>query len=160
MYKDRKGNTCEKPSDRVPKKRESAYGIFIKDEKILLVKPNSTDKWEFPGGGKESNEDLIQALKREFTEETGLKIINFEETPIHKIKTDFYADDIDEYFESTMHFFIINETAPQNEIPIDTYEISESQNIPIQNLNKQNMNSYNLEVIRLIQKKQTPFTNL
>ncbi len=40
MYQDRKGNYHKKPNNIKPKKRESAYGIFIKNNKILLVKPN------------------------------------------------------------------------------------------------------------------------
>ena len=64
MYKDRKGNYHKKPENVKSKKRESASGIYIKDGKILLVKPSWIDIWEFPGGGKDDGENLIETLKK------------------------------------------------------------------------------------------------
>ncbi len=51
------------------------YGIWISDEKVLLVeetvKRNTITK--FPGGGLEFGEGIIDCLKREFKEELGIK---------------------------------------------------------------------------------------
>ena len=51
--------------------------LIIKDGKVLLVKranePNK-GKWSIPGGVVKLGESLIDALKREIEEETGLKI--------------------------------------------------------------------------------------
>ena len=51
--------------------------LIIKDGKILLVKranePNK-GKWSIPGGVVKLGESLIEALKREIIEETGLEI--------------------------------------------------------------------------------------
>lgn len=58
-------------------KRTSAYGV-IKDEKgVLLVRDrtSSNKKWDLPGGGIESGERLLDGLKREIKEETGLDVI-------------------------------------------------------------------------------------
>lgn len=52
MYKDRKGNYHKKPENIIAKNRKSAYGIYIKNNKILMVKPTWINLWEFPGGGK------------------------------------------------------------------------------------------------------------
>ena len=54
-------------------------GICEYDNKILLLKIRSksahdTEKWEIPGGKVKKEEFFDQALKREFMEETGLKI--------------------------------------------------------------------------------------
>ena len=47
-----------------------------KTNKVLLLQRNDGNNvWEIPGGKRENNEDLVDALKREVQEETGL-IIN------------------------------------------------------------------------------------
>ena len=47
-----------------------------KTNKVLLLKRNDGNNvWEIPGGKRENNEDIVDALKREVQEETGL-IIN------------------------------------------------------------------------------------
>jgi ADP-ribose pyrophosphatase YjhB (NUDIX family) len=52
--------------------RPSVYGILIENGKVLLSK--QWDGYDIPGGGVELDETLDEALKREFVEETGLKI--------------------------------------------------------------------------------------
>lgn len=150
MYKDRKGNYHEKPENIRSKKRESANGIYIKDGKVLLVKPSWVNIWEFPGGGKESNESLIEALKREFSEETGCEIIKFDENPIYQIDTKFYADDLDIFFDSSMNFLKIIEIGEQNETLICRDEIVDIKSLPINSLSKENMNNLHIEVISKI----------
>lgn len=58
-----------------------ATRVLIKDRlgRCLLLKRSLTSKtnggkWEFPGGKVDSGEDFYEALKREITEETGLKV--------------------------------------------------------------------------------------
>lgn len=47
-----------------------------KTNKVLLLQRNDGNNvWEIPGGKRENNEDIVDALKREVQEETGL-IIN------------------------------------------------------------------------------------
>lgn len=57
-------------------RRPSVRGIIIKDNKVAMVYSNKYDYYKFPGGGIESNEDIITALKREVLEETGLTVID------------------------------------------------------------------------------------
>lgn len=46
-----------------------------KTHKVLLLQRNDGNNvWEIPGGKRENNEDIIDALKREVKEETGLTI--------------------------------------------------------------------------------------
>ena len=52
--------------------RPSVYGILIENNKILLSK--QYDGYDFPGGGIEIHETIEEALKREFFEETGIKV--------------------------------------------------------------------------------------
>ena len=50
--------------------RPSIYGIIIQDQKVLLVP--QWDGYDFPGGGVDKGERLMNALIREVKEETGL----------------------------------------------------------------------------------------
>ncbi len=49
-------------------------GIYIKDSRILLQKPDSDDAYSLPGGHVAFGEMGAQALTREFKEEMGLDI--------------------------------------------------------------------------------------
>ncbi len=52
--------------------RPSVYGVLIEGNKILLSK--QWDGYDFPGGGMKIEENIKDALKREFWEETGLEV--------------------------------------------------------------------------------------
>jgi 8-oxo-dGTP pyrophosphatase MutT (NUDIX family) len=50
-------------------------GIVIRSgTEVLLVRQSYAPGWQFPGGGVERTEHLIDALKRELLEETGIAI--------------------------------------------------------------------------------------
>lgn len=62
-------------------KQLGAYGIIVKDEKILLIKKSSgpyDGKLDLPGGTIEFCERPEQALKRELIEEVGIEIKKYE----------------------------------------------------------------------------------
>lgn len=50
-------------------------GLIVKGDKILLCHRRDYDMWNLPLGGIKIREDIIQALKREVKEETGLKVL-------------------------------------------------------------------------------------
>jgi len=54
------------------------YGIIVKDNKFLMLKfskaTNPSEKWIFPGGRLDENENPKEALIREIKEETGLDV--------------------------------------------------------------------------------------
>lgn len=52
--------------------RPSIYGLLFKGDKILLSP--QWDGYDFPGGGIKKGELSLEALKREFWEETGLRV--------------------------------------------------------------------------------------
>lgn len=64
------------------KVRIRVCGILRHSDKVLLINHSSLNVentfWHFPGGGLEPGEDIISGLKREFSEETHLKIITHE----------------------------------------------------------------------------------
>lgn len=51
--------------------RRAARAIIVKGSEILLLYTKRYNDYSFPGGGVESQEDLISGLKRELAEETG-----------------------------------------------------------------------------------------
>jgi 8-oxo-dGTP diphosphatase len=71
VCRDIQGNTKEVSSDQLTF-RPSVYGVLIENNKVLLSK--QWGGYDFPGGGIEIRETIEEALKREFFEETGLKI--------------------------------------------------------------------------------------
>lgn len=64
------------------------YGIWIKDDHILLSKEKINDfsYVQFPGGGVKTGESILEALKREWIEETGIEIKKYQ----HFYTTDFF----------------------------------------------------------------------
>ncbi len=65
------------------------YGILINDRNEVLISDERTENvsfTKFPGGGLEYGEGLIDALKREYLEETGMEV----EVIKHIYTTDFF----------------------------------------------------------------------
>jgi ADP-ribose pyrophosphatase YjhB (NUDIX family) len=54
--------------------RVSAYGVLREGNKVLVQRHPSLKTYGFPGGGVEIDESVPQGLRREFEEESGLKI--------------------------------------------------------------------------------------
>lgn len=51
----------------------SASGIVVKDDKILMIKHKKRG-WSFPGGVSDSGEAILDCLKREINEESGINV--------------------------------------------------------------------------------------
>lgn len=54
--------------------RPAAYGLYVRDGRILLGRSRFTGKWDIPGGGVEAWETLEDGMVREFWEETGVHV--------------------------------------------------------------------------------------
>src|SRR4051794_31256308 len=69
----------DQPLDRPRRTRISAYGVIVRDARILLVKcsadSDAQGQWTLPGGGIDFGEDPALAAVREVREETGLQVV-------------------------------------------------------------------------------------
>ena len=54
--------------------RVGAFGILKEENKILVERHPLSHKYALPGGGVEIGETIAQGLRREFEEETGIKV--------------------------------------------------------------------------------------
>lgn len=65
------------------KRVEVAVGVILKQQQIFITKRDENlhqgGKWEFPGGKKEANETMAQALVRELDEEVGIQVTQQQE---------------------------------------------------------------------------------
>ncbi len=138
IYFDRKGNSHKKSTSSKVKNRVSAYGIFKKEDKILLIMNNWSTKFELPGGGKKKSETLLGCLKREFKEETGFIPTKIIKTPLEVIKSNFYADDLNQYFKSKMYFFKIEEVK-ETKSKTDKSEIKKVVFLPLEMISRKNV---------------------
>lgn len=59
--------------------RKTVYGIVTNGDKLLVTYNPNLPEYSLVGGGLENNETLIDALKREFLEESGFLITEYEE---------------------------------------------------------------------------------
>ena len=64
--------------------------VYKKDKVLLCARAKETAfQWQFPQGGIEDGEDIIEAGKRELFEETGIKSIRLITTISEPIRYDF-----------------------------------------------------------------------
>lgn len=84
--------------------RPSVYGILFKGTKILLSPQR--EGYDFPGGGVLIHETIEEALKREFWEETGLRV-----EPIKPVQTQtsFYMLQKGGYWNVVMIFYLVRQ---------------------------------------------------
>lgn len=91
--------------------RKAIYGILIKNNRLLMIKDAISNKWEFPGGGVEVDENILDSLKREFLEETNLIILDKEILNKNKIYscTEFFFDiKSNQAWKTERSFFLIS----------------------------------------------------
>ena len=59
--------------------RNAVRAIIIDENKLLMAYLEKTDEYKFPGGGKNEDETIEEALKREVLEEVGYKVLHIKE---------------------------------------------------------------------------------
>ena len=102
----------EKIKDKKYDFRETCFGIYIKNDEILITIDPKRNQYTLIGGGIESGENYKDTLEREFREEVGIKIKDIKELftidcfwlaggdyPMESL-ANFYKIDMDEYLEN------------------------------------------------------------
>lgn len=90
------------------RQRTSVYGVIKTTKDILLIRDrtSSNKTWDLPGGGVEADETLLDGLKREIKEETGLDIVG-KPSKICDFTEYFYDVESKTGWESTRYFYNI-----------------------------------------------------
>ena len=84
--------------------RETCFGIYVKDNKLLVTFDPKYKQYTLIGGGIDNDESKHECLRREFKEEVGLKIKRIK----HFITVDcFWLAGGDYPMESLANFFYI-----------------------------------------------------
>jgi len=102
--------------NKVYKRREGCYGLVENDQGALAIIKTSTGHF-LPGGGVEADESLEDSLKREFIEETGLRIDIDEQYATGSYF--FYSTTLEMDMESYGHFYkchVLEKVSNQKEV--------------------------------------------
>lgn len=120
-----------------------SVGCLIKDHQVLigqrLARQSHAGEWEFPGGKIEAGEAPIEALKREFVEETGLSTKNWR--PLINYPWDHGT------IQVQLHVFVTEDFAGE----LQAHEGHEFEWCPINELNKRAMLVANKGIINALQ---------
>jgi 8-oxo-dGTP diphosphatase len=116
------GISVEVPSDKL-EFRPSVYAVMLHNDNILLIK--FKDGWLLPGGAIDTGETLEEALRREVSEETGLKVaqdelLHFEEDFVQSFNRQ-------RYFHALRWYFLCTE--PSGELTVDGFTHFEKENM-------------------------------
>ncbi|HYD35691.1 MAG TPA: NUDIX hydrolase [Vitreimonas sp.] len=113
--------------------RESVHGILLLKDSVLLVEDRHSKFWDFPGGGVEKDENLIQALKREFIEETGITDISIGVEVENSIDY-FFNVHSQEPWRSHRHFYLVKANIHELKTQTNAEDICEAKLIPVAEL--------------------------
>lgn len=129
--------------------RVSAYGILLSGGTVLVTK-TYLPLWEFPGGAVEKGESLLQALRREFKEETGLEIKVKEFIAEREC---FYCSPTGRIFHSFQHFFLVTRRKKDNGLSAHSTKNHMIQWIPLSTVSSKNMKRSAFDIFSLLTKK-------
>ena len=104
--------------------RPSARAVIIKDGKIAMAYSRKYNYYKFPGGGIELAESMEDALIREVSEETGLRVIKNsiqEYGQVHRVQKGTKED----IFIQDNYYFLCSVEEDLEQQNLDNYEADE-----------------------------------
>ena len=101
--------------------RVSVRGLAYRDKKVLMIKTNRGDRL-FPGGGINTDEQHLDALKREVKEESGYELLRAIGPigELHVRKMDRFEPE--KVFEQITYYYHIDVSTEMGEQVLDAYE--------------------------------------
>lgn len=152
IFIDYLGKEHVKPTNRTAEKRTSVYGLFEKNKKILMVKSLVHNLWELPGGGVDDGETELEALTREFLEETGYSLNKLNLNPLQIFDNNFHDPRMNKYYYNKMKFMLVTSAFKKENSTLDSNEVEKVDFIDINKLNPSNCQQYTLNVIKNLSK--------
>jgi len=114
------------------------YGIYIKNEKVLLIKKSRgpyEGMFDLPGGKIEKGETLEQALRREFIEEVGCEIKDLQFLSMNEYSCEYKTPkEVLLNFHHTGTYFVVSLTSDDIKVDDDGEDSLGSQFVNIVDL--------------------------
>ncbi len=124
IFHDVVGKEYTKPDDVEAAWRPSVYGVARNEEgDILMIKPSWNDQWELPGGGLNLGESVLDALKRDFFEETGYRCEVETEAPIHIFQDRLYLRRQKVFVHGLCLYYLVKLTGGHRDISAMNVEV-------------------------------------
>lgn len=105
-------------------RRYAARGIVLREEQILLLFTERYNDFSFPGGGLDTDEDIIEGLVRELEEETGAR-------DIQVLQNFGYIEEYRPYWKPqydlmhmTSHFYVCDIAQQLQPVRMESHEIA------------------------------------
>jgi ADP-ribose pyrophosphatase YjhB (NUDIX family) len=128
------------------KLRASAYGILFDKDQILVQRHPMLKTYGLPGGGMDIGESLEIALKREFMEETGLKI---KKDKLVCVTEDFFTQN-DQDAQSVLVTYIVRKTGGELLSKGNQEDTAEVKFMKLDDLTKDNVQRVFWPIIKII----------
>ena len=129
--------------------RKSVYGLYIKDDSVLMIMDDRSGKWELPGGGVEEGESDLQNLQREMLEETGLEMPDQEINLLDSEISYYYALLKKSPMKTDRFYYLVKELREDDKILENgnNDDVAAAKYVPISDLENTNIAKKDLEVI-------------
>ena len=118
-FRDVKGKKVKLPKSRKYNWRPAVYGVLIENNKLLFIKPNWDDKYCLPSGSINLGETSLEALKREFLEETGYEIEITNPNNPYVDNFMFGSEKVDQYFQRISLYYEVKRTSKKQKKNLD-----------------------------------------
>ena len=127
------------------------YGICIKNNRLLCIRKERgpyKNRFDLPGGSQKENEGLTETLVREFYEETGYKIENYQNCRAY----DIFVEEINRIVHHMMVFYDVDINFEQQNAVLEILddELNDSSGIYWINLEELDISNASPLILKLV----------